>query len=601
MSGNARPTEFHVTQLGFRPTSHMRILVSDDGVDGDDLLVAVNSGVDRQPRVSQAPQGWASDRFPWPFDPTQGSLEEGFAPGDRVVVACRRVSSRWGDYFVGELPLNGLPGLYSLETARGLSLPFEVRPDIYVRLVGEYLDYTFAQRSGQEAPGYDGPLFLDDARRDSDGEQALGVGGWFDAGDHRHWTSTTVMHLGALSEVARRGPASWRRRAQEEVNWGRDYFLHLVDDEGHVPDNVGGGALPPGYDLSTWWFENHAGVACDNSGSVPSDDIPSTGDERTMMMHRNPHAENAVIRELAASIGVGPQVQSARCRIVAERVWAKSQPRETPQRTLFLASRLRAATALSKLPSSVVEAQEVEKLTAKLLARQDLRAQGDEGLFGYFLEEDGVDAYRSIPYSCEPAMALLDAIEVLTGDWRARAVAGVEAYVDNYLLADAASNPFGLPPYGVYPTKPDSDRQAYRDAGGGRGVRTFMAPWNRDLIAHGTCAVTMHQCYLMARAGVTLGRPDWVDAAERIMQWATGANPEGISLFMGIGYRHVVPFSPYRANMPGAVVNGHIGREDDTPYLETSNASNWNTQEVYGVPATYAAHAALWLDQALLA
>jgi hypothetical protein len=518
----------------------------------------------------------------------------------RVTVSCRRVTSRWGDYFIGELSRDYPSGLYSLETQRGLSLPFEIHRDIYARLVGDYLEYTYAQRSGQETPGYSSPVFLDDARRDDDGGQALGVGGWYDAGDHRQWTSTTALHLGALAEVALSGPSAWRRRAEEEVNWGRDYFLHLVDDEGRVPDNVGSGALPPGYDLTTWWFENHAGTACDSSGSLPTDDVPSTGDERTMMMLRNPHAENVLIRELAASVGVGPPVQAARSRIVAERVWRRSQSLPTPERTLFLASRLRAATALSRLPAPVVNAQEVAVLAEAVLARQYRNAEEGQGLSGYFLEERGEDAYRSIPYSCEPAMALLDATELLAGDLRDRAVRGLEEYIDRYLLADAQSNPFGLPPYGVYVAKPHSDRQLYRDAGGGRGVRTFMAPWNRDLIVHGNSAVTMHQCYLLARAGVSLGRPAWIAAAERILQWATGANPDCVSLFMGVGYRHLVPSSPFRTGMPGAVLNGHIGREDDSPYLETSNAVNWNTQEVYGVPASYAAHAALWLGRAPL-
>ncbi|WP_249383509.1 glycoside hydrolase family 9 protein [Actinotalea sp. K2] len=531
------------------------------------------------------------------MDPFSGvaAVDEG---DQRRSVLCHRQRTRWGDFFVGELAGLDGPGVYSLEAADGISLPFEVGTGVHDRILDGYLDYTRAQRSAEEQPGVSGPLFLDDAKQDVDGAQVLAVGGWYDAGDHRQWTSTTALHLGALAAIAVEGPHAWRERARAEVNWGRDYFLHLVGDGGQVPDNVGGGALPPGFDLGTWWFENHSGTASDGSGSLPTDDLPSSGDERTVMMHRNPHAENVLVRELAASCPVGPDAQAARSRIVAERVWRRSAALPPESRTLFLASRLRAAAALLRLPRPIVSQKDVLELAEVLLRRQHVSADTEPGLSGYFMEESDVDAFRSIPYSCEPAHALLDASEVLDGEAQDRASRAVAAYIDAYLLADAESNPFGLPPYGVYLDPEDDRRQVFRAAGGGRGVRTFMAPWNRDLIVHGNSAVTMHQCHLLARAGVVAQRPDWTRAAERILHWATGANPEGLSLFMDIGYRHPVPFSPRRPNMPGAVVNGHIGRGNDTPYLETSNAVSWNTQEVYGVPAAYAAHAALWLNRA---
>lgn len=587
---------FHVTQLGFRPGSPQRVLVSVPGCDADTIRVRANAGYDRRRRTGSTPPGWTSRRFAWPFDPMDGTPDDDGrtdASGLPTVV-CALEGTRWGSFYRGDLGGMGA-GIYTLELDGGVSLPFEIAESLYDRLLAGYLDYTMAQRSAQPQHGVDGPLFLDDARTDTDGAQVLAVGGWYDAGDHRQWTSTTALHLGALATIAVDGPQAWRERAQAELDWGLDYFLHLVDDQGRVPDNVGGGALPPGFDLTTWWFENHAGTACDGSGSAPSDDVPSSGDERIAMMDRNPHAENVLIRELAVSCPAGPAAQAARARIVAERVWRRSRSLGAEPRTLFLASRLRAAVALSRLAAPVVSRQEVVELAERLLRRQHVAPATSPALSGYFMEQGGADAFRSIPFSCEPALALLDAAEVLDGELRVRACRAVAEYIDRYLLADAGSNPFGLPPYGVYLERLHPDLQLFRDAGDGRWVRTFMAPWNRDAIVHGNSAVLMHQCYLLARAAATARRPEWAGAAELILQWSAGANPEGLSVFLGLGYRHPVPFSPRLPTMPGAVLNGHIGRPDDTPYLETSTAVNWNTQEVYGVPSTYAAQAVLWL------
>ena len=322
-------------------------------------------------------------------------------------------------------------------------------------------------------------------------------------------------------------------------------------------------------------------------------------DERIATMTSNPHAENVLARELALSWHAGGSpVAAARARAVAERVWERSAATPHDRRTLFAASRLRAAVALHRLPRPIVEVAEIRALTKDMLARQ-YRRTGGEVLAGYFLEcPGGREPFRSIPYSCEPALALLDASTVLPEPDSIRARAAVADYIDSYLLADARSNPFGLPPYGVYHLHDSDPRQAFREVSTGYGARTFMAPWNPQSIVHGTGAVVMHQCYLLARAAAELGRSDWADASDRILQWATGANPQCMSLFLSLGYRHPVPFSPRYPNLPGAVINGHIGRLDDSPYLEESNAVNWNTQEVYGVPTTYAAQAALWASGA---
>jgi len=117
-----------------------------------------------------------------------------------------------------------------------------------------------------------------------------------------------------------------------------------------------------------------------------------------------------------------------------------------------------------------------------------------------------------------------------------------DGYIDRYVIADAASNPFGIGPYGVYFNPPSPELQVFRDAGRGRGVRTFIHPFNPQEIVHGTGGVVMHQASLCAKAGSLFGRRDWQRAAERMVQWTLGHNPEGLCLHHGVGYRHPTPF-----------------------------------------------------------
>lgn len=238
----------------------------------------------------------------------------------------------------------------------------------------------------------------------------------------------------------------------------------------------------------------------------------------------------------------------------------------------------------------------VADLATRLMQRQDA---GTGGLEGYFTEKDSGDGFRCIALSCEPAFALLRLVETRPRGLEAlveRARMAISRYVDKYLLADAASNPFGIGPYGVYVSPPSRDLQVFRDAGRGRGVRTFIHPFNPQQIVHGTGSVVTHQAALCARAGDVLGRADWKVAAEVMVQWTLGHNPQALSLHTGVGFRHPTPFSIYVPQIPNAMCVGHIGRPDDSPYLEASPLIEWCTQEIWDVVHGHLVHASLYIS-----
>jgi hypothetical protein len=238
----------------------------------------------------------------------------------------------------------------------------------------------------------------------------------------------------------------------------------------------------------------------------------------------------------------------------------------------------------------------METAARRLMQRQ---ARRSEGLSGYFTEADAADGFRSIAFAADPALTLLRLWELRSRlqnpQVAQQARTALADYIEHYLLADTVSNPFALTPYGVYIDLPHRDRQVFRDAGNGHGVRTFMHPFNSQGIVHGASSVLMSHAHLLARAAVVFHEPSWRGPAERLLHWCLGHNVLNRSLFSGIGYRQPVGYSFRIPQIPEAMVTGFIGRPDDSPYLEESTAIEWNTLEYWSIPILQAAQTACWL------
>ena len=364
----------------------------------------------------------------------------------------------------------------------------------------------------------------------------------------------------------------------DEIAWGNRFFHGMIADEGQVFEDVAGGAAPPGSAFTYeqhWWFENHPGAYGDAADNRWTDNQCNSGDERKVRTAYNPFVQFTFVHNQARLATILTGENGARCRELAQRAWNYGKRRGHDGRTLFAAAQLRAALELQKW-------EDAEGLARELIRRQDVSR---EGLSGYFFEKDGLDAYRAFAFSVEPAIALLRFWELRQDRAAAQAV---ERFILNYLLADAASNPFGLTPYGVYLNPPMPERQVFRDAGRGRGVRTFPHPFNGLGLVHGTSGVLMSHAHLLARAGRCFSNSAWLVAAERLLHWTLGHNTANRSLYTGIGYRQPIGYSYRIAQLPEAMVCGFVGRPDDTPYLEDSCGTEWSTQEYWSVPYQHA-------------
>jgi hypothetical protein len=592
------------SQLGYRPASPktVSLLLKGPGELPDEIPFFIQRFGDRRARVQPGkPREWTDELFRWPFDIMDGTLTEDgenygsfWSPRPLGEGLLRRVDSRWGPVWQADFTDFADKGTFQVETQYNFSTPFVIDDDPYQRLLRGYLIYLYSQRSGFEVPGIRPAENADDAVLDRDGTPIPASGGWNDAGDTRKWLFLTFHNLEALAQVARVGHPAFRQPAIDEIAWGNRYYQSMINEAGQVYEDVGGGPMRPGqvYEKD-WWCENHPGVSA--LGEPVSDNVPGTGDERKVRTHYAPLPQFQFVRYQALTSAVTPPHESTRALILAERAWRYGQEKGHDGRTLFVAEELLAGLELVAAGSRTVSARRLREIAEGVFSRQDT---GSEGLSHYFLEKDETDGFRSLAFSCEPALALLRLFELQPEglvDLADRAGEAVTAHIDRYLLADAKSNPFGVTPYGVYVTPERPDLQSFRPAGRGRTVRTWLQPFNSLQMPHGCGGVTLAQAYLLARAGQALGRSDWQAHAERLLQWSMGHNPEGLCLFTGVGFHHPVPGSFLNYKVPEAVAVGFIGRPDDTPYLETSNAVEWSTQEIWDVPYFYAVGAIAYL------
>jgi hypothetical protein len=595
------------TQLGFRPDSikPLTLIVPEKQQSKlpDKIPFFIQCICDRRMRDARKPPAWSDKTYRWPFELLAGK----YTPDERNYRSLnehyqykgwiRRLESRWGTFWQGDFTDFQKEGVYQIETEYQFTMPFSIEKRPYDRLMRGFLIYLYCQRSGFDVPGIRPAMHLDDAVLDTDGTQIPAAGGWYDAGDNRKWMALTQSNLEGLYHVLETGPAAFRQQVIDEMNWGNLFFHNMINEQGRVYEDVGGGDIKIQADYDkVWWCENHPGCIANNSGNRYTDNIPGSGDERKVRTACNPWCQFEFIKNQALISTVLPGAYGSHCRVLAERAWRYSQQKGHDQRTIFVAAELRAAMELLNTGSRVVSLERIAELVEAVLARQD---QGREGLNHYFLEKDGRDGYRSIGFSCEPPLALLRLCELKIKGLEKQTPKAEKAmlmHVENYLLKDAKSNPFGVTPYGVYINPHNLNAQVFRNAGRGRFVRTFIAPFNEQEMVHGGNGSMMQQAHLIARAGRCFGRRNWQDAAERLLQWAMGHNTVGLSLFTGIGFRHPVAFSARNVKIPEACVVGFLGRPDDSPYLETSSAVEWSTQEIWDVPHFHAVCAAAFLD-----
>jgi Glycosyl hydrolase family 9 len=595
------------SQLGFKPNSPKTITFFAKNTDlkfPDQIPFYVRQQWTAKKRkqivMTAAQEKVGVTPFDYPIRIAEGKYENG-PKDDEFVVLFKGIMKKkvtdWGTFWQADFSDFKQKGVFQIECEYATTTPFMVNDEVYNHLVHSYLNFEYGQRSGIELPGIRPMLHQDDGKLDTTGQFWAAAGGWYDAGDWRKYVTLTIGNIETLALVAQKGHPGFKKRAMDELRWGLAYYQQLVNDEGMVWEDTAGGVLKKGFTYENdWWIENHPGMNADASKN-DSDGIPNTGDERIITTNYNPMVQYLFITNMCHAYKVVEPHEKGRCIFLAERVWNYAQAHNTDRRTLFVAEELRAATELYKLKSKRVTKEYLKKLLNELLERQQNSTQT---LSGYFMEEGNKDGFRSLAYNSEPVLALLDFYEINVSGLEAetaKSKKAVENYITNYILKDAQNNIFGYTPYGVYTNPEHPELQKYRVIDKNYFVRSFIHLFSKRALPHGCGGVIMSHAYILAKAGNFFNQPSWQTHAEKLIQWSTGHNPEGLCLTTGVGFKHPTTINYVGYKTPDAFPIGFIGHPDDTPYYETSNQLEWSTQEQWDVPFYYLVDAISYLKK----
>jgi Glycosyl hydrolase family 9 len=595
------------SQLGFRPESPKTITFFAKNTDmkfPDEIPFYLRQQWNAKKRIQTVlnaeQQKVDIAPFDYPIRIAEGKYDKNAKDNDGSAlykgVMKKKVTS-WGTFWQADFSDFKQKGVFQIECEYATTPPFMVDESVYNQLVRSYLNFEYGQRSGIDIPGIRPMLHQDDGQLDSNGQFWAAAGGWYDAGDWRKWLTLTLGNVEALALIAEKGHPGFKQRAMDELRWGLDYFQQMISDEGMCYEDTAGGELRNGYTYDNgWWVENHPGCIA-SANKNDTDGIPNTGDERLIRTNYNPVAQYLFIRNMLHAYYVLEPHEKGRCIFLAEKAWKYSQTHNKDRRTLFVAEELWAATELYKLKSKLVTPEKLKSLIDELLARQE---NTTKTLSGYFMEENQKDGYRSIAYSCEPVLALLDFYEAnISGleSEKARAKKSVESYITNFLLKDAQNNIFGYTPYGVYVDPLYQNLQKFRPIEKKHFVRSFIHSFGEKPLPHGGGGALMAQAYALSKAGAFFNQPEWQKHAEKLIQWSTGHNTEGLCLTTGVGFKHPTTVNYVGYKTPDAFPIGFLGNPDDSPYMETSNQLEWSTQEQWDVPFFYLVDAISYLKK----
>ncbi len=551
-----------LNHLGFRPRAASK------------ALVVRAASEDRVASFTLIDTGTMKPMFTRPLQAAEGD----FGPA---------LSADFGDFQT--------PGMYQVIVGGERSVPFFVREDVWRRTLPAAIGYYRYQRCGVEVPGVHPACHLDDARRRDTGEHVDVAGGWHDAGDLRKWMDVTMLNGIALLNYMRHNPAPRpgdvsHAQVLEEVRHGNTYFLKMQDGDGKV------------------WHDAAGGLNGDNSDNHWTDNAIGTGDDRYINVTKTPviSAVFSTLQALVAqSYGAGDREYARKCLAAAERAWRAWDPAADVASldTVALGWWTLAAGELYRATGESEYAEAAARLADRITTAQVTGSFGEQReVRGFWLTggrgKDAALPLVNIVYSAVPALALLESCETFPrAVQRAKWLDGVRAYVEQYVVPMTSRSPYRIVPAGLFLGSPTSER--YRPLAGNVTYRYFLPVRKQFWWQGANCHLAQHALLLgrLAQTSSSPGAP-YTSLAYRQLEWILGANPFGASLMTGEGATNPYPHSRFVGLIPGGIMNGIAGNEQDDPVLDRQNGLDWRTNEYWSPHVAFYIWAAVVLDHA---
>jgi hypothetical protein len=477
----------------------------------------------------------------------QGSMQ--LAPGDI------------GIYTLGDFSDLRTPGEYFLEAGRERSFPFRIGEQVYEKTLQDILGYFRLQRCGDTQTGWNGPCHLDDGLRADTRQRQDVEGGWHDANDLRKWVSATLFGMLGLLRLAEASPPGWHSAViVDELRWGNRYFLKMQEPAGYIMNHCGG----------DYFIHSDNNRWTDNLSDGRDDRLIDTRPCDTLAQWLFVLVEAGVTRRVQD----GDPAYARTCEAAARRCLSWLLEKNLTGSAGELGIALAALVELYRLKEDPRLQEQALAFADRLLRLQVTRQEDSLApVWGFFWERDhpsisstALEPYKSIWQGCWPLLGLVSLRQAFPSHPQASAWENaIYLFCNNYLQAMAGRNAFGIVPYGLFRSRPGSDRQA------GKFWYRYFYPENPDWVV-GINANLASTGVGLLLAGKHLGEPAWTALAQRQLDWILGVNTFNASTVMGSGHnnpQHMFSggYYPPTPFLPGAVMNGISGNAADAPQL----------------------------------
>jgi len=482
----------------------------------------------------------------------------------------RRVNGDLGDGWLGEFSAVREEGIYAVCCGPLRSRPIIVSRDALDQPLRVLFNYFPTQRCGDSPTGWHTPCHLDDARRVDTGEHVDLVGGWHQSCDLRKWTFGTPFGLVGLSQLGMLKNPRWDRgQIADELRWGNRYFHHMVRPDGGIMDHV---VVP------VRWQQR----------DVYPNDPPACA---SYLMIVGQAMTARYLKDKDAGY-------SRKCLDVALGVWrhvtdpavslGPYRPKIIPQFHDWLIGYF----------DGYYRGSALERGDALYAAIQLHEATGDEAFLDQacFLASDLVKLQVGGDVAVDPVAACFH-IGPNHSDLTAASIFGALGLAELsalrpkhpdaprwkhavQLMASQKCDMANRNPWGLIPSYWSANRPGAGRQGGTARYRYFLLYHGpKGSIQLGPNHDILGNALFLLRASRLAGEKRYFDAACRQIDWVLGCNPFDASTVEGVGLNQPLrfinggEFFPPTPQIPGAVMTGIQGDDNDNPEPFGNNCS----------------------------
>jgi len=487
---------------------------------------------------------------------------------DKVVYRgqLKHVNAELGDGWVGDFSSVRDEDTYRIECGTLRSRIVLVSHDALDQPLRVLFNYFPTQRCGDSLTGWHAPCHTDDARRADTGEHVDLAGGWHQSCDLRKWMFGTPFGLVGLSQFGMLKHPRWDRgQIADELHWGNRYFHNMVRPDGGLMDHIV---------------------------------VPVQWEKRDVYPNDPPFCATylTIVGEALAGHYLADKDpdHSRKCLEIAQKVWRYAtdsstppgpyRPKVVPKHHDFLVDyfdkyyrgsaleRGDALYAAIKLHEATRNAAFLDQACllandlVKLQVGGDVAANPAAACFHVGLNREELTAASLFGAMGLAELAALRAQHPDAPRWK-RAVELMATQKCNM----AERNPWGLIPSYWYADRPD----AGRPGGTARYRYFFRCSWLRLGLNHDIVGNSL----FLLRAHRLTGEKRYFDTACRQVDWVLGCNPFDASTVEGVGrnqperFVNGGEFFPPTPQIPGAVMTGILGDNDDNPEPFGNNTS----------------------------